>query len=61
MIVKNFSKKKINITVKQELLISLKENVDLEEPGLNETADALIDTLAAVRIINHYEAIIETK
>ena len=61
MVAKNFRKKKSNIRVNQELLISLEENDDLEEPGLDETAEAIVDPLKAIRIINRYEEIIKSK
>lgn len=47
-------KKKANRTVKKELLDSLKENNDLEEPGLDTTADGIIDSLEAIRIMQRY-------
>ena len=36
------------------------ENDDLKEPGLDATADAITDSLEAVRIIQRYEEIIKT-
>lgn len=61
MVPKTIRKKKTNETVKQELLNSLKENDDLEEPGLDETAYAIMHPLEAVRITNPYKETIKTQ
>ena len=50
-------KKKTHETVKQELLISLKENDEVEESGLDETANATKDPTEAVVIIQREEII----
>ena len=52
-------KKKTHETVKQELLISLKENDEVEESGLDETANATKDPTEAVVIIQRCEEIIK--
>ena len=52
-------KKKTHETVKQELLISLKENNEVEESGLDETANATKDPTEAVVIIQRCEEIIK--
>ena len=47
--------------VKQELLNYLKGNDDLEEPGLDATADAIIDPLEVISITHDYNEIIKTQ
>lgn len=48
MAAKTTRKKKTKETVKQELLSSLRENNDLEQPGLNVTVDVIIDPLEVI-------------
>ena len=55
MVAKTTRKKKTNKTIKQELLNSLKENANLEEPGLDATGDTITDTFEAVKIIKRYK------
>ena len=57
MIAKITRKKKSNRLIKKEFLDSLREYDDLEEPGLDVRADAIIDPLEAVRIIQRCEEI----
>ena len=56
MVAKITGKKKSNRLVKKEFLDFLRENDDLEEPGLDVTADAVIDPLE-VRIMQRCEEI----
>lgn len=56
MVAKIIRKKKSNRLVKKEFLDFLRENDDLEEPGLDVTADAVIDPLE-VRIMQRCEEI----
>ena len=55
MAAKTTRKKEANEMVKQELLNSVKENDDLEEPCLDVTADSIKGLLVAVRIVKRYE------
>ena len=57
MVAKIIRKKKSNRLVKKEFLDSLRENDDLEEPGLDVTADVIIDPLEVVRIMQRCEKI----
>ena len=45
MVSKSITKKKTNEAIKRELLNSLQENADVEEQGLNETANVYISPL----------------
>ena len=47
--------------VKQEIMNSLKENDDLEEPSLDATADAITEPLQAIRIVKRYKEITKTQ
>ena len=57
MVSKSITKKKTNEIIKRELLNSLQDNDDIEEQGLNETANLQ----EALRIINRYDDIIKTQ
>ena len=57
MVSKSITKKKTNEIIKRELLNSLQDNDDIEEQGLNETANLQ----EALRIINRYVDIIKTQ
>ena len=61
MVAKTARKKKTSETVKQELLSSLKENDNLEEPDIDATADTITYTLETIRIIQSYEEIMKTQ
>ena len=61
MVLKSVKKKKTLEKVKQELLNSLKENDEEEEPGLKETTNATSDPQEAILIICRYEDIIKTQ
>ena len=61
MVLKSVLKKKTHETMKQELLNSLKENDDEEEPSLKETTTATSDPQEAILIIHRYEDIIKTQ
>ena len=52
---KNTSKKKIKDTTKPELLNSLIENNEMEEPGLEEIANGITDPADTTRITKHYK------
>lgn len=54
IVLKNLLRKKTKETVKQELLNSLMENNEMEEPGLGETANATKDIAEAIKIIQRY-------
>ena len=57
MVSKSITKKKKNEIIKRELLNSLQDNDDIEEQGLNETANLQ----EALRIIDRYDDIIKTQ
>ena len=59
IVLKNLLRKKTKETVKQELLNSVMENNEMEEPGLGKTANATKDTAEAIKIIQRYEEIIK--
>ena len=61
MVLKSKIKKKANKNIKRELLNSLKENDDVEDQGLNETANNVNNTQEAITIIRRYEEIIKTQ
>ena len=61
MVSKSKTKKKSNETIKRELLNSLKENDDVEEQGLNETANNVNNSQEAIAIIRRYMEIIKKK
>ena len=61
MISKRIAKNRTNETIKQELLISLQEDDDVEEQGLNETVNNVNSFQEATKIINRYEDIIKTQ
>ena len=61
MVAKTTRKNKTKKRLKKELLDSLKEINDLEERGLDTTADAITDPLETVRIIHCSEEIIKTQ
>ena len=47
--------------VKQKIMNFLKENDDLEEPILDETADAITEPLQTIRIVKRYKEITKTQ
>ena len=61
MVLKSITKKKMNETVKQEFLNLLQENDDVEEQGLNGTANNVNNSQEAILIIRHYEDVIRTQ
>ena len=61
MVLKSKIKKKANKNIKREMLNSLKENDDVEDQGLNETANNVNNTQEAITIIRRYEEIIKTQ
>ena len=61
MVSKSKTKKKSNETIKRELLNSLKENDDVEEQGLNETANSVNNSQEPIAIIRRYVEIIKTQ
>ena len=60
MVSKNVAKKKTHEMVKQELLNSLKENDEAEDPGLNEVANETNGPGETIFRINQYEEIIKS-
>ena len=58
---KNASKKKTKEIVKQELLNSVMENDEMEEPGLEERINKIIDLEEAITMVKKYGEIIRTK
>ena len=60
MVSKSIIKKKTNETTKRELLNSLQENNDIEEQGLNKTANNVNKFQEALLTIRRYEDIIKT-
>ena len=60
MVSKSIIKKKTNETTKRELLNSLQENNDIEEQGLNKTANNVNKFQEALLTIHRYEDIINT-
>ena len=61
MVKKTIRKKKTNETIKQQLLSSLKQNDEIEDPGLDETGNKTNDPLKAVAITNRYTDISKTQ
>ena len=61
MVPKSIIKKKFLESIKQELLNSLKENDNVEEPRVNETANETSNPQKALIIIHCYEDIIKTQ
>ena len=61
MVSKSITMKKTNKTVKGELLNSLQENYDVEEQGLNETANSVNKPQETMLIIRRYKGIINTE
>ena len=61
LVSKSKSKKKTNKSIKRELLNSLKENDDVEEQGLNETANNVNNSQEAITVVHRYEEIIKTQ
>ena len=59
MVVKTARQKKTSEAVKQELLNSIKVDDDLEDPDIDATADTIANPLEAIRVIQHYEKIME--
>ena len=59
MVLKRIAKKKLNEIITQELLNLLQEYDDIEEQGLNETANNVNNFQEANKIINRYEDIIK--
>ena len=59
MVLKRIAKKKLNEIITQELLNLLQEYDDVEEQGLNETANNVNNFQEANKIINRYEDIIK--
>ena len=59
MVLKRIAKKKLNEIITQELLNLLQEYDDVEEQGLNETANNVNNFQEANKIINCYEDIIK--
>ena len=55
MVSKSKTKKKTNESIKRKLLNSLKENDDVEEQGLNETANNVNKPQEAIVIICRYK------
>ena len=56
---KSITKRKSNETMKQELLISLQDNDDVEEKGLKERSNKVSNSQEATIIIRRYEDIIK--
>ena len=61
MVSKRTAKKKTNENIKQELLSSLQENDDVDEVGLNETANNVNNSQEAIIIIHLYDDIVKTQ
>ena len=61
MVSKSKTKKKTNESIKRKLLNSLKENDDVEEQGLNETANNVNKPQEAIVIICRYEEIVKAQ
>ena len=61
MVSKRIAEKKVNETIKQELLNSLQQNDNAEKQGLTETPNNVNNSQEAVKIINCYEDIIKTQ
>ena len=59
MVSQSNAKKKIYETIKQELLYSLMDNNEVEESGLDDTANATNSPAKAILIIKRYEKIIK--
>ena len=59
--VKSVTKEKTVEAIKRELLNSLQENDDVEEQGLNETANNVKNSQQAILMINRCEGIIKTQ
>ena len=59
MVLKRIAKKKLNEIITQELLNLLQEYDDVEEQGLNETANNVNNFQEANKVINRYEDIIK--
>ena len=61
MVSKSKTKKKTNESIKRKLLNSLKENDDVEEQGLNETANNVNKPQEAIVIICRYKEIVKAQ
>ena len=61
MVSKSITKEKTNETTKRELVNSLQENDDVEEQGLNETANNVSNSQETILIIRRYKDIIKTQ
>ena len=61
MVLKRIAEKKVNETIKRELLNSLQQNDNAVKQGLTETPNNVNNSQEAVKIINCYEAIIKTQ
>ena len=57
----NITKKKTKEAIKRELLNLLQENDDVEEQGVNRTANNVNNSSEAVLIIRCYKDIIKTQ
>ena len=61
MVSKSKTRNKTNESIKRELLNSLKDNDDVEEQRLNETANNVSNSQEAIVIIRRYKVIIKTQ
>ena len=61
MVSKSITKEKTNETIKRELVNSLQENDDVEEQGLNETANNVSNSQETILIIRRYKDVIKTQ
>ena len=61
MVLKRIAEKKVNETIKRELLNSLQQNDNAVKQGLTETPNNVNNSQEAVKIINCYEGIIKTQ
>ena len=59
MVLKRIAKKKLNEIITQELLNLLQEYDDVEQQGINKTANNVNNFQEANKIINRYEDIIK--
>ena len=58
---KSKTKNNTNEIIKRKLLNSLQRNDDVEEQGLNKTANNVNNSQETIHIINRYEDIIKTQ
>ena len=61
MVSKSITKEKTNETIKRELVNLLQENDDVEEQGLNKTANNVSNSQETILIIRRYKDIIKTQ